>query len=131
MPTAPCFVHQQYRALAPNSPHDFLAPRPVGESLDGERDRWAEVARGYRCAGVKAIYLLHGGMAAGDAIDLLQALARTFPLAAGALRRLTGELSHATAPLGGSYTGTFVRLRAGLEPQRRRAHPGAAVRMVA
>ncbi len=109
MPTAPCFVHQQYRATPPCSPHDFLAPRPTGEELDGERDRWADVAGRYRAAGVKAIYLLHGGMAAGDAISLLEALARTFPAAAAVLRRLTGELAAATAPAVGTYTGTFAR----------------------
>jgi hypothetical protein len=110
MPTASRFVHQQYRSTLPASPHHFLAPRSLGgaEAVDNER-RWAAVASAYRSAGVSAIYLLHGGLAATDAIDLLRSLARTFPSAANVLRRITGELSHSSAPDAGSYTGTFAR----------------------
>ncbi len=109
MPTTASFVHQQYRQTVPTSPHHWLSSRPAGPDPGVEQQRWADVARAYRAAGVSAIYLIHGGLAATDAIDLLQALSRTFPSAASALRRVTGELSQSAAPHAGSYSGTFAR----------------------
>ena len=132
MPTAPWFVHQQYRHAVPTSPHHLLASRPPASDLAVDQDRWAEVARAYRSAGVSAIYLVHGGLAANDAIDLLQALSRTFPSAAAALRPMTGELSQSAVPDAGSYTGTFAReFERAPNHAGGRADAGPVVRVVA
>jgi hypothetical protein len=109
MPTATQFWHQQYRSTAPTSPHHLLAPRAALADPADDGRRWTEVARAYRAAGVSSIYLVQGGLPAADAAQLLGALARAFPLAAGALGRLRGELSRSASEQAPSYTGSFAR----------------------
>ncbi|HEY1785268.1 MAG TPA: hypothetical protein VGG30_06945 [Pirellulales bacterium] len=107
MPTPTRFSHQQYRSAAPISPHHLLAPRAPGIDPGDQAqhaESWRQIAAAYHAVGLSTIYLIRGsvGLAAANTLD---ALARTFPPARGALRRAQREM--ADSPPGDS--GTFTR----------------------
>jgi hypothetical protein len=67
------------------------------------------VGAAYRRAGVRRIYLAHGTPLGPDAVGMLARLARAFPAAGRAVRRVTARIIGALTGEVGSYTPQYAR----------------------
>lgn len=63
----------------------------------------------YRRAGVRAVYLVHGTFVGSDALGVLAELARVFPSASQAVRRVIKRIVDKVASESGNYTPEFAR----------------------
>lgn len=70
----------------------------------------SEVGRALRSAGVSAVYLVHGTFVGNDALGLFSELARVFPAAGDALKRLSEHLVDLVVGETGNYTEAYARL---------------------
>ena len=69
-----------------------------------------EVGRSFRASGVAAIYLAHGTFVGPDALGILSDLARAFPAAGNAVRRVIKRVLDTLTGDVGNYTDNFARL---------------------
>ena len=69
-----------------------------------------DVGAALRAAGVAAVYLVHGGVAAHDTLGVLSELTRLFPAAARGLRRLARRIAQGVPGDWGNYTKSYARL---------------------
>ena len=110
MTQAILFRHQDYKPTPPTSPHHLLSPAsypPVG--TDAFRQRMAQIGEALRRANVAAIYLVHGTFVGSDALGVLAELARIFPSAGGAVRRVIKRIVDKVTGEAGNYTPGFAR----------------------
>ena len=93
MPQANRFRHQAYALTRPISPHYLLSPGsyPVVGSKPF-RQRMREVGGALRAEGVAAIWLVHGSFDGPLTVRALAELAKVYPAAGGALRRVLRHL---------------------------------------
>jgi len=110
MSQAKVFRHQDYRTTPPISPHYLVNPEsyPPVES-DEFRQRMQRVGGVFRKAGVEAVYLVHGTFVGPDAMGILAELARVFPSAGKAVRRVIKRIVDKVAGEAGDYTPGFAR----------------------
>jgi len=104
------FRHQAYKATRPTSPHHFLTPPSypfVGS--DEFRRRMQQVGGAFHDAQVGAVYLVHGTFTGPDALGILTELARVFPSASNAVRRVIKRIVDKVAGEAGNYTPDFAR----------------------
>ncbi|MCX7427476.1 MAG: hypothetical protein NTW96_17840 [Planctomycetia bacterium] len=110
MPRANQFRHQAYTASPPAAPHCLVVPGPhppVGsEEFQRRMDR---VGAALDSAGVAAIYLAHGTFVGPDALGVLAGLARVFPKAGTAVRRVIKRIVDKITGEVGNYTGQFAQ----------------------
>ena len=110
MPRANQFRHQAYTASPPAAPHCLVTPGPhppVGsEEFQRRMDR---VGAALDSAGVAAIYLAHGTFVGPDALGVLAGLARVFPKAGTAVRRVIKRIVDKITGEVGNYTGQFAQ----------------------
>ena len=110
MSKAKLFRHQDYSTTPPISPHHLLSPEsypPVGS--DEFRERMQQVGAAFRTAGVEAVYLVHGSFVGPDALGILAELARVFPSAGTAVRRVIKRIVDKVAGEGGNYLPDYAR----------------------
>lgn len=110
MSQANLFRHQAYKNTRPTSPHYLVTPpsySPVGS--DEFRSRMQQVGTVLRDAEVAAIYLAHGTLVGPDALGVLTELARVFPSADRAVRRVIKRIVHKVAGEVGVYTADYAR----------------------
>ena len=110
MPQANQFRHQAYNPTRPASPHHLVTPGahpPVGS--DEFRRRMNQVGRALDAAGVETIYLAHGTFVGPDALGVLAGLARVFPKAGTAVRRVIKRIVDKITGEVGNYTGRFAQ----------------------
>ena len=110
MPRANQFRHQAYTASPPAAPHCLVTPGPhppVGsEEFQRRMDR---VGAALDSAGVAAVYLAHGTFVGPDALGVLAELARVFPKAGTAVRRVIKRIVDKITGEVGNYTGQFAQ----------------------
>jgi hypothetical protein len=110
MPRANQFRHQAYTPSAPAAPHCLVTPGahpPVGsEEFQRRMDR---VGSALDAAGVAAVYLAHGTFVGPDALGVLAGLARVFPKAGAATRRVIKQIVDKITGEVGNYTGQFAQ----------------------
>lgn len=107
---AKLFRHQAYKASRPTSPHHLLTPPsypPIGS--DEFRSRMQQVGGALDDAQVGAVYLVHGTFVGSDALGVLTELARTFPSAGNAVRRVIKRIVNKVAGEAGNYTPDYAR----------------------
>ena len=110
MSQANLFRHQKYKAARPTTPHHLLSPPPyppVGS--DEFRHRMQRAGRALGRVKVGAVYLVHGTFVGHDALGTLSELARAFPSASNAVRRVIKRIVHKVAGEAGNYTPEFAR----------------------
>jgi hypothetical protein len=110
MSQANLFRHQAYTPTRPTSPHYFLTPPPL-PPLGSEEFlcRMQHVGGALHDAQVGAVYLVHGTFVGFDALGILTELARMFPSAGHAMRRVIKRIVDKVAGEAGNYTRDFAR----------------------
>jgi hypothetical protein len=104
------FRHQAYTAARPTSPLHLLKPQkyPAVESDDFRR-RMQRTGDSLRQSNVAAIYLVHGTFVGSDALGILAELARVFPAAGRAVRRVIKQTIDKLAGEVGNYTTGYAQ----------------------
>lgn len=109
MSQANLFRHQAYTTTRPASPHHLVIPcsyPPVAS--DEFRLRMQRVGSALHEMQVGAIYLAHGTFVGPDALGTLAELARMFPSASNAVRRVIKRIVDKVAGEAGNYTPDFA-----------------------
>ena len=110
MPMTSLFRHQDYAETPPTSPHYVVRPGSYpAVGSDEFRHRMQRVGRVLREAGVQQIYLAHGTFVGTDALGVLAELARVFPAASTAVRRVIKRIVDRLAGEAGNYTMSYAR----------------------
>ncbi len=104
------FRHQAYTATRPTSPHHLVSPgRFPAVGSDDFRHRMRRVGETFSAAGVSAVYLVHGTFNEADALGTLTELARVFPLASRAVRRVIKRIVEKMVGEAGNFTKSYAR----------------------
>jgi len=109
MPRANFFRHQAYRTSRPSSPHHLIKPGPHPPvDSDQFNRRMLNVGRALREANIAVIYLVHGTFVGVDTLGVLAELARLFPKASKAVRRVIKHVVDQITGDVGNYTGGYA-----------------------